>query len=122
MNEKFQPAGFQVLNSASLNKGTAFTQEERRKFKLRGLLPPKTVSLEIQIQRTLVNIRKKHNDIERYTYLASLQSRNERLFYNIIINNFKEIMPLIYTPTRWTGMQRVCAPVPPAPWYVCDCA
>jgi len=99
MSEKFQPTGFQVLNSASLNKGTAFTKEERRKYKLRGLLPPKTVPLSLQIQRTLGNIRKKQNDIERYIYLASLQSRNERLFYNIIINHIEEIMPLIYTPT-----------------------
>jgi len=99
MSEKFQPTGFQVLNSASLNKGTAFTWEERRKYKLRGLLPPKTVPLEIQIQRTLENLRKKQNNIDSYIYLASLQSRNERLFYNIIINHIEEIMPLIYTPT-----------------------
>ncbi len=99
MDDKDWPTGFRVLNSASLNKGTAFTREERIKYKLRGLLPPKTVPLEIQIQRTLSNIRKKPNDIDRYIYLASLQSRNERLYYNIIINHIEEIMPLIYTPT-----------------------
>jgi len=99
MDDKDWPTGFRVLNSASLNKGTAFTREERIKYKLRGLLPPKTVPLEIQIQRTLANIRKKPNDIDRYIYLASLQSRNERLYYNIIINHIEEIMPLIYTPT-----------------------
>lgn len=99
MDDKDWPTGFRVLNSASLNKGTAFTREERIKYKLRGLLPPKTVPLEIQIQRTLANIRKKPNDIDRYIYLASLQSRNERLYYNIIVNHIEEIMPLIYTPT-----------------------
>lgn len=99
MSEKFQPSGFQVLNSASLNKGTAFTKEERHKYKLRGLLPPKTVPLEIQIQRTLANMRTQQNDIARYVFLTALQSRNERLFYNIVMNNIEEVMPIIYTPT-----------------------
>lgn len=99
MSGKDELTGFRVLNSASLNKGTAFTKEERIRFKLRGLLPPKTVPLAIQMQRMLENIRKKHNDIERYIELSALQSRNERLFYNIIIDNIEELMPLIYTPT-----------------------
>lgn len=99
MSDKYQPAGFQVLNSASLNKGTAFSPEERRRYKLRGLLPPKTVPLEMQMQRSLANLRNKQDNIERYVFLTELQSRNERLFYNIVINHIEEVMPLIYTPT-----------------------
>jgi len=99
MSEKYQPEGFQILNSASLNKDTAFTEDERRQFKLRGLLPPRVSSLDIQMQRALENMRRKQDDIERYVFLTALQSRNERLFYNIVMNNIEETMPLIYTPT-----------------------
>ncbi len=99
MSEKYQPEGFQILNSASLNKDTAFTEDERRQFKLRGLLPPRVSSLEIQMQRALEDMHRKQDDIERYVFLTALQSRNERLFYNIIMNTIEETMPLIYTPT-----------------------
>ncbi len=91
--------GFQVLNSASLNKGTAFTEEERERYNLRGLLPPKIVSSETQLQRTLNNLRRTDNDIEKYIFLTALQSRNERLFYKLVINHIEEVMPIIYTPT-----------------------
>lgn len=91
--------GFQVLNSASLNKGTAFTEEEREQYNLRGLLPPKIVSSETQLQRTLKNLRRTHDDIEKYIFLTALQSRNERLFYKLVINHIEEVMPIIYTPT-----------------------
>ena len=91
--------GFNVINSSRHNKGTAFTKEERELYKLRGLLPPKVVSPEIQIERTLNNLRRKQDDIEKYIYLTALQARNERLFYRLLIDNIEEIMPLIYTPT-----------------------
>lgn len=93
------PTGFQVLNSASLNKGTAFTAEEREKFKLHGLLPPMITSPTEQMKRVLANMRRKYYDIERYVFLKALQSRNERLFYQLVIQNIEEVMPLIYTPT-----------------------
>ena len=93
------PTGFKVLNSASLNKGTAFTTEERDKYKLHGLLPPTINSPEAQLARALQNMRRKYYDIERYVFLKSLQGRNERLFYQLVMNNIEEVMPLIYTPT-----------------------
>lgn len=91
--------GFRAINSASTNKGTAFTKEERAYHKLRGLLPPKVVAPEFQMERTLKNLRIKKNDIEKYGFLSALQARNEQLFYKIIINHIEEMMPLIYTPT-----------------------
>ena len=93
------PTGFKVLNSASLNKGTAFTKEERDKYKLHGLLPPTINTPESQLARALQNMRRKYYDIERYVFLRSLQGRNERLFYQLVLNNIEEVMPLIYTPT-----------------------
>ena len=93
------PTGFEVLNSASLNKGTAFTKEERDKYKLHGLLPPTINTPDAQLARALQSMRRKYYDIERYVYLRSLQGRNERLFYQLVMNNIEEVMPLIYTPT-----------------------
>ena len=91
--------GFDVLNKAHLNKGTAFTYEEREKYKLTGLLPPGVSKPEVQFERVLLNMRRKYYDIERYNYLMDLQGRNERLFYQLVINHIEEVMPLIYTPT-----------------------
>ena len=91
--------GLKVLNSAAINKGTAFTKEERDKYKLHGLLPPTINTPESQMTRALENMRRKYYDIERYVFLRSLQGRNERLFYQLVLNNIEEVMPLIYTPT-----------------------
>lgn len=99
MNKKKPLTGFMALNSASINKGTAFSVEERQRYKLRGLLPPRVVSFEIQLERTLKNMRRKQDDIEKYVFLTALQARNEKLFYSLVINHIEEIMPLIYTPT-----------------------
>ena len=93
------PTGLKLLNSASLNKGTAFTNEERDKYKLHGLLPPTVNTPKAQLARALQNMRRKYYDIERYVFLRSLQGRNERLFYQLVLNNIEEVMPLIYTPT-----------------------
>jgi malate dehydrogenase (oxaloacetate-decarboxylating)(NADP+) len=91
--------GFKILGRASLNKGTVFSLEERKKYKLRGLLPPRVVSPELQLERALMNMRRKGDDIAKYIFLTALQARNERLFYQLVIQHIQEIMPLIYTPT-----------------------
>ncbi len=93
------PEGMELLFNAQHNKSTAFTLEERAKYKLRGLLPASICSQEAQTVRTLENIRRKEYDIERYIYLQGLQGRNERLFYRLIIDHIEELMPIIYTPT-----------------------
>ena len=99
MDKKNPLTGFMALNSASVNKGTSFSLEERQYHKLRGLLPPKVVSPEVQLERTLINMRLKQDDIEKYVFLTALQARNEQLFYKLVINHIEEVMPLIYTPT-----------------------
>jgi malate dehydrogenase (oxaloacetate-decarboxylating)(NADP+) len=93
------PVGYDVLNAARLNKGTAFTESERETYKLRGLLPAAVSNMEVQIARSLGNLRRKAYDIERYVFMQALQGRNERLFYRLIIDHIEEIMPIIYTPT-----------------------
>lgn len=65
------PTGVKLLHSPNLNKGTAFTEEERERLGLRGLLPPRTFSQEEQVLRVLENFNRKENDLERYIYMAS---------------------------------------------------
>ena len=93
------PTGFALLRDPALNKGTAFTEEEREALGLSGLLPPRIHTLDEQVERVLWNLRKKTTDIERYIFLISLQDRNKTLFYRVIIDNIEELMPIVYTPT-----------------------
>lgn len=93
------PIGVDLLHNPLLNHGTAFTEEERDTYKLRGLLPPRIFTQERQVQRSLENLRKKRNDLEKYIYLIGLEDRNETLFYRLVMDNLEETMPLIYTPT-----------------------
>ena len=97
--KKEELRGTRLLNSIRHNKSTAFTKEEREKLGLRGLLPAKICDSNLQKQRILRSMRNKESDIERYIYLTALLERNERLFYQVIIENIEETMPLIYTPT-----------------------
>ncbi|MEN8108439.1 MAG: NAD-dependent malic enzyme [Pseudomonadota bacterium] len=98
--------GYGRLNNAELNKGTAFTESERDAFKLRGLLPAAVSSQELQLSRTLANLRRKTSDLEKYIFLLALQGRNERLFYRLVIDHIEELMPIIYTPTVGKACQR----------------
>jgi malate dehydrogenase (oxaloacetate-decarboxylating)(NADP+) len=93
------PAGSALLSNPQLNKGTAFTEDERDALGLRGLLPPRVFTLEEQVSRTITTLRSKSTDLERYVYLSTLQTRNEILFYRALLDHLEEIMPIVYTPT-----------------------
>lgn len=93
------PTGFNLLRDPALNKGTAFTAEEREALGLAGILPPRIHTLDEQVERVLWNLRKKTTDMERYIFLTSLQDRNKTLFYRVLIDNIEELMPIVYTPT-----------------------
>lgn len=82
-----------------LNKGTAFDERERDELELRGLLPPHVSTIEEQVGRVLFNYRQKSSDVEKYVQLVSLLDRNETLFYRVILENLREMLPIIYTPT-----------------------
>ena len=99
------PTGASLLHSPSLNKGTAFTREERDTLALRGLLPPKIHSQDEQVARVMENYRAKGNDLEKYIHMISLQDRNETLFYRVVLEHIEEIMPIIYTPTVGNACQ-----------------
>jgi malate dehydrogenase (oxaloacetate-decarboxylating)(NADP+) len=97
--------GVKILHDPIRNKGTAFTEADRKVLNLTGLLPPRIHSAAEQELRVLGNIRDKPTDLARYLYLISLQDRNETLFYRVVMNNIEEMMPLIYTPTVGAACQ-----------------
>ncbi|MBV8209960.1 MAG: NAD-dependent malic enzyme [Burkholderiaceae bacterium] len=98
--------GLDLLNQATLNKGTAFTDEERDMFGLHGLLPPHVGTLDEQVSRRLKVLRRFPTAFERYAFLRELQDTNETLFYALIVRNLEETLPLVYTPTVGEGCQR----------------
>lgn len=91
-------AGQLLLEYPLLNKGMAFSEEEREEFSLTGLLPHRVSDVEEQLARNYENFKRKETDLERYIFLASLQDRNETLFYRLVGRHIREMMPIIYTP------------------------
>jgi malate dehydrogenase (oxaloacetate-decarboxylating)(NADP+) len=100
------PSGVSLLHDPVLNKGTAFTEEEREALGLRGLLPPRVTSLDEQVDRAMYNFERKANDLERYIFMIALQDRNETLFYRTVLDHLDEMMPIIYTPTVGQACQQ----------------
>ena len=81
------------------NKGTGFPYSERDRLHIRGLVPPRQLSLETQEQKVWHTINKYPNSIEKYMYLCSLQDRNETLFFRTLIDHLDALAPVVYTPT-----------------------
>ncbi len=91
--------GINLLHDPLRNYGTAFSEEARDELGLRGLLPPRVFTQAEQVQRVLENFARKPDDLERYIMLNALSSRNENLFYRVVVDNIDKMMPIIYTPT-----------------------
>ena len=87
-----------VLDRPTLNKGTAFTKEERSALGLDGLLPPQIETLDEQVVRAWEAYQRKSDDLERHIYLRALQDTNEVLFYRLLLDHIEETTPMIYTP------------------------
>jgi malate dehydrogenase (oxaloacetate-decarboxylating) len=92
------PRGTDLLNRQMLNKGTAFTDEERGRLGLLGLLPPHVETLAEQVVRAYEAYKRKDDDLERHIYLRALQDTNEVLFYGLLLEHIEEMMPIVYTP------------------------
>ncbi len=100
--ERYLPVrkrGEVLLHDAFLNKGAAFSRDERRAFGLRGLLPDHIPTIEEQLVRVRTQMDAKVTDLDKNIYLNSLMDRNEVLFYRFIMDNLEETVPIIYTPT-----------------------
>ena len=87
-----------LLNRQGFNKGTTFTENERSKFGLHGLLPPHVESLDEQVVRAYEAYKRKNDDLERHIYLRALQDTNEVLFYSLLLDHIEEMTPMVYTP------------------------
>ena len=90
--------GNDLLRNARYNKGTAFTAEEREKYKLEGLLPPVCDDIELQHKRVMSQIDRKKEDIDVYLYLMALQERNETLFFKTLMEDSVRFVPIVYDP------------------------
>ncbi len=98
--------GLDLIHDPTLNKGTAFSPEERDQLGLRGLVPPRYSSQSDQLARVYNQYCQKTSDLEKYIYLMGLQDRNETLFYHLLIDHLEEMMPIVYTPTVGLACQR----------------
>lgn len=103
--ERVSLRGMNLLDTPLLNKGTAFSLEERAAFGLAGLLPPQIESLNEQAARAYEAYRRKNDDLERHIYLRALQDTNETLFYRVVSDHIEELMPIVYTPVVALGCQ-----------------
>jgi len=102
----YSPRGLALLRDPLLNKGIAFSEQERDTLGLRGLLPAAVMSMQGQAERVLINLRSLPGDLEKYVALNSLHDRNEALFFRVVCDHIDEIQPLIYTPTVGLACQR----------------
>ncbi|HHT7235731.1 TPA: oxaloacetate-decarboxylating malate dehydrogenase [Bacillus cereus] len=98
--------GVEVLSTPLLNKGVAFTQEEREELGLKGLLPPAVLTLEEQARRAYEQFCSQPDDLLKNVYLTALHDRNEVLFYRILTDHLREMLPVVYTPTVGVAIQR----------------
>ncbi len=91
--------GRALLIRPLLNRGTAFTIEQRSTFKLEGLLPDLVSELELQVSRVHDSLQRKDDALEKYIGLVALQDRNEVLFYRLLLDYIETYLPIVYTPT-----------------------
>ena len=103
-NNKKQPlyisySGPSLLETPLLNKGSAFTSEERLNFNLTGLLPPRYETIDEQVQRAYMQYSSFDEDLNKHIYLRAIHDNNETLFYKLVNAHLAEMMPIIYTPT-----------------------
>ncbi|KAA0647092.1 NAD-dependent malic enzyme, partial [Escherichia coli] len=99
-------AGNTLLELPLLNKGSAFSEEERINFNLKGLIPHVIESIEEQSHRSYQQYRTFNEDINKHSYLRNIQDTNETLFYHLIENHLSEMMPIIYTQPVGEPCQR----------------
>ncbi|GAA4223650.1 malate dehydrogenase (oxaloacetate-decarboxylating) [Streptosporangium album] len=91
--------GLEILNNSLLNKGAAFNGQERTELGLEGLIPPAVETLGEQARRAYTQYRAQPTDLLKNVYLSALQDRNEVLFYRLLADHLREMLPIVYDPT-----------------------
>lgn len=99
-------AGTALLGTSLLNKGTAFSEQERRDFNLTGLIPHHFETIEEQAERAYLQYASFDSAINKHIYLRMVQDTNETLFYYLLEQHLQEMMPVIYTPTVGEACER----------------
>ncbi|MDX2227459.1 MAG: NAD-dependent malic enzyme [Verrucomicrobiae bacterium] len=100
------PRGFELIKDSRYNKGSAFTLAERKALGLEGLLPDAVDTLEVQIARIREQLSVLTNDLQKYLLLSDLQTRNQTLYYAVLMSEPAHFMPLVYTPTVGEACQK----------------
>ncbi len=103
---KVTARGLDLLRDPWLNKGTAFSAEERAMFGLEGLLPVRSKNLEQQAHRVFEQLQLQPDDLQKYVLLSALLNRNVQLYYRVLIDHLEALMPIVYTPTVGAAVQR----------------
>jgi len=103
---EWYPRGTALLRDPTLNKGTAFSEQERDVLGLRGLLPPQVATQDEQLARVLENFHRLQTPLSKYIMLSSLLDRNEALFFRVVMDHADAMMPIIYTPTVGLACQQ----------------
>jgi malate dehydrogenase (oxaloacetate-decarboxylating) len=98
--------GRQLIEDPLLNRGTAFTEAQRQEYGLQGLLPPHVETLEMQVARAYEAFQGQATDLDKHVFLRQLQDENETLFYRLLLDHVREMMPIIYTPIVGLACQR----------------
>ncbi len=98
-----------LLRLAATNKGTAFTEKERRELGLEGSLPPQVATLEQQVARAYRTFIREPDDIAKYQFLRATQERSEVIFFALLQQHLEEMMPIVYTPTVGKAVQQYSA-------------
>ncbi|VDN86061.1 unnamed protein product [Brugia pahangi] len=98
--------GIELLKDNRTCKGMAFTLYERQYFGIHGLLPPAFMTESQQAYRVITNLRQQPDDLARYIQLDSLQDRDEKLYYRVLCDHVKELLPIVYTPTVGLACQK----------------
>lgn len=99
-------AGPALLETPLLNKGSAFTERERKSFNLLGLVPPRYESIEEQVDRAYLQYSSFVSPLNKHIFLRAIQDNNETLFYKLLQEHIEEMMPIIYTPTVGEACER----------------
>ena len=95
-----------LLHNPVLNRGSAFSEADRARLGIEGLLPPMADTLQTQIARVHLQLENLDNDLQKYLLLSDLQARNETLYYAVLQSDPATFMPLVYTPTVGEACQK----------------
>lgn len=101
-----QSAAQSLLRNPRLNKGSAFSETERRAYGLEGLLPPVATTLDLQVKRVVRELDAIDDNLRKYILLSELQARNETLYYAVLMSDPARYMPVVYTPTVGEACQK----------------